>query len=152
VAGAFPQSGQFNIVLRQWGGGQGAVLYGNHFPKPRYPKASPRGTMKEYEPGRRSNRLDVGARLVAVVNGQQLVRELYPLNSYLSQIRNVVHFGLGDAEGVEKLTVLWPSGLRRELTDLAGDRRVVVEEGSDEVQTVTPGRPIMPEGAPPPVL
>ena len=147
VAGDFRHNGQLDLVLRQSGGGP-LVLYENHFPKRHYLEVSLRGTMKEYEPGRRSNRLGVGARLIAVVNGQQLVRELYPLNSFRSQMPNVVHFGLGDAGRVEKLTILWPSGLRQELTDLAGDRHVMVEEGSDAVETVTPGRPFPPEAVP----
>ncbi len=144
VAGDFRHNGQLDVVLRQSGGGP-VVLYENRFPKRHYLEVSLRGTMKEVEPGRRSNRLGIGARLIAVVNGQQLVREMYPLNSFRSQMPNVVHFGLGDAERVEKLTILWPSGLRQELTDVAGDRHIVVEEGNGAVETVTPGRTISPE-------
>ncbi len=57
---------------------------------------------------------------------------------------NVVHFGLGDAGRVEKLTIFWPSGLKQELTDLEGDRQIVVEEGGDAVETITPGSTISP--------
>jgi len=143
VAGDFRHAGQLDLVLRQSGGGP-VVLYENRFPRRHYLEVSLRGAMKEYEPGRRSNRLGVGARLTAVVNGQPLVRELYPLNSFRSQMPNVVHFGLGDAERVERLTILWPSGLRQELTDLAGDRHIVVDEGADAVETVQPGRTVAP--------
>jgi hypothetical protein len=143
VAGDFRHNGQLDLVLRQSGGGP-LVLYENHFPKRHYLEVSLRGTMTEYEPGRRSNRLGIGARLVAVVNGRQIVREMYPLNSFRSQMPNVVHFGLADADRVERLTILWPSGLRQELTDLKGDRHVVVEEGSDAVEEVQPGRTVAP--------
>jgi len=57
---------------------------------------------------------------------------------------NVVHFGLGDAPRVEKLSIFWPSGLKQELTDLEGDRQIVVEEGGDAVETVTPGLTMSP--------
>lgn len=143
VAGDFRHNGQLDVVLRQSGGGP-VRLYENHFPRRHYLEVSLRGTMKEYEPGRRSNRMGIGARLIAVVHGQQLVREMYPVDSFRSQMPNVVHFGLGDAERVEKLTILWPSGLRQELTDLDGDRHIVVEEGNDAVETVHPGRTIAP--------
>jgi hypothetical protein len=143
VAGDFRHTGQLDLVLRQSGGGP-VVLYENRFPRRHYLEVSLRGAMKEYEPGRRSNRLGIGARLTAVVNGQPLVRELYPLNSFRSEMPNVVHFGLGEAERVEKLTIQWPSGLRQELTDLAGDRQIVVDEGADTVETVHPGRTVAP--------
>ena len=143
VAGDFRHTGQLDLVLRQSGGGP-LVLYENRFPRRHYLEVSLRGGMREYEPGRRSNRLGIGARLTAVVNGQPLVRELYPLNSFRSEMPNVVHFGLGEAERVEKLTIQWPSGLRQELTDLAGDRHIVVDEGADTVETVQPGRTVAP--------
>ena len=141
VAGDFRHTGQLDVVLRQSGGGPVRV-YENHFPRRHYLEVSLRGTMKEYEPGRRSNPLGIGSRLVAVVNGQQLVRELYPLNSFHSEMPNIVHFGLGDAGRVEKLTIYWPSGLKQELTDLEGDRQIVVEEGRDAVETVRPGQTV----------
>lgn len=54
VAGDFRHTGQLDVVLRQGGGGP-VHLYENHFPRRHYLEVSPRGTMKEYEPGRRSN-------------------------------------------------------------------------------------------------
>ncbi len=89
----------------------------------------------------------MGARLTAVVRGQQLVRELYPANSFRSQAPNVVHFGLADAESVERLTIRWPSGKVQVLNDLKGDRHVIVDEdkdGAEAVETVVPGRTMAP--------
>jgi hypothetical protein len=89
----------------------------------------------------------VGARLTAMAGGQQLVRELWPLNSYRSQMPSLVHFGLGDAARVERLEVRWPSGKTQVLTDLPADRYVLIDEGKegpDAVETVVPGRPYAP--------
>jgi hypothetical protein len=97
--------------------------------------------------GTKSNRQGIGARLVAEVNGQQLVRELYPLNSYRSAMPNLVHFGLGDSDKVEKLTIRWPSGKVQVLTDLKADAHLVVDEDKDgaaAIETVVPGRTIAP--------
>jgi hypothetical protein len=97
--------------------------------------------------GRASNRQGIGARLVAVVKGQQLVRELFPANSFFSQSPHMVHFGLGDATAVDRLTIRWPSGKVQELTGVAGNRHVVVDEGKagpDAVETVVPGQTIAP--------
>jgi hypothetical protein len=138
VAGDFRNNGQLDLVLRQVSGGA-VLLYENHFPQRHYLEVSLRGT--------RSNRLGIGARLVAEVGGQPLVRELFPLNSFRSQMPNIVHFGLGSATRVDRLTIRWPSGAVQELTDLAGDRHVVVEEGKAglvAVETVLPGTTIRP--------
>jgi hypothetical protein len=138
VAGDFRNNGQLDLVVRQVGGGP-VLLYENHFPKRHYLEVSLRG--------RKSNRQGIGARLIAWVNGRQLVREQYPLNSYRSQMPNIVHFGLGDARKVDRLTIRWPSGVQQELTDLAADRHIAVAEGNGgntAVQTIVPGRTISP--------
>jgi hypothetical protein len=135
VAGDFRNNGRLDLLVRQVGGGP-LMLFENNFPQRHYLKVSLRGT--------RSNRLGIGARLVAVVNGQQLVREMYPINSFRSQMPNIVHFGLGDATKVERLTIRWPSGEEQELRDISGDRHIVVEEGKGEIELVIPGQRIRP--------
>jgi hypothetical protein len=138
VAGDFRNNGRQELILRQVGGGP-LCLYENNFPQRHWLEVSLRG--------RQSNRLGVGARLAAVVGGRQLVREMYPVNSYRSQMPNVVHFGLGDAGRVERLEIRWPSGKRQVLTDLPADGHLVVDEGKDgaaAVETVVPGRTFPP--------
>jgi hypothetical protein len=138
VAGDFRNNGQLDLVLRQSGGGP-VILYENQFPRRHYLKVSLRG--------RASNRLGIGARLTAVAGGQTLVRELYPVNSFRSQMPSLVHFGLGEATRVERLTIRWPSGREQKLTDLAADCHLVVDEageGNAAVTTVIPGQTIKP--------
>jgi hypothetical protein len=138
VAADFRNVGQLDLLVRQAGGGP-LLLFENRLPSKPYLEVSLRG--------RTSNRQGIGARLTAVVGGRQLVRELYPANGYLSQSPNVVHFGLGDAETVDSLTIRWPSGKVQVLRDLKGNRHIVVDEGKDgdeAVETVVPGQPIAP--------
>jgi hypothetical protein len=138
VAGDFSNNGRLDVVVRKVSGGA-LQLYENHFPQRHYLKVTLRGT--------RSNRQGIGARLVAVVNGQQVVREMYPLNSYRSEMPNIVHFGLGEQDRVERLTIRWPSGDVQVLTDVTGDRHIVVEEGKEgaaAIETVVPGQTIRP--------
>jgi len=42
--------------------------------------------------------------------------------SYASQSDLRLHFGLGSAERIDKLEIIWPSGLRDERTNLAVNR------------------------------
>lgn len=79
--------------------------------------------------GRRSNRDAVGARLTLEAGGRRQVREVNPFGSYQSQGAYAVHFGLGDAERIEGLTVRWPSGEEQAFSDLAVRQRIRIVEG-----------------------
>jgi hypothetical protein len=145
VAADFRNNGRMDLLTRSAGGGA-VLLYENNFPQRNYLKVSLRGRP---EPGTKptSNRQGIGARLVAHVGDRQIVRELYPANSFRSQAPLFVHFGLGDATQVDRLTIRWPSGKVQELTGLAANAHIVVDEGkegSTAVETVVPGQTMAP--------
>ena len=52
---------------------------------------------------------------------------------FQTQVPLDLHFGLGVADRIERLTVEWPSGAREVRTDLPVDRLLRVEEGRSEV-------------------
>jgi hypothetical protein len=134
----FRNNGQMDLVVRQVGGGA-FLLYENRFPERHYLELSLRGT--------KSNRLGIGARLIAEVAGRQIVRELFPHNTFGSQAPCRAHFGLADDSKVDRLTIRWPSGAQQVLRDVAADRHIVVEEGKeghDAITTVVPGQLIRP--------
>ena len=63
------------------------------------------------------------------MKGRKIVRELFSANGYLSQAPAQVQFGLGQDTKIDKLTIRWPSGRVQELTGVAADRHVVIDEG-----------------------
>jgi hypothetical protein len=134
VAADFRNAGMLDLLVRQAGGGP-LLLYENRLPRKHYLQVSLRGD--------KSNRQGIGARLTAEANGLKQMRELYPVCSFRSQGPNVVHFGLGDATSVDRLTIRWPSGRVQELRDLPADRHIVVDEGRDgaaAIENVVPGK------------
>jgi hypothetical protein len=138
VAADFRNGGMLDLMVRQAGGGP-LLLFENHLPHRHYLEISLRGHA--------SNRQGIGARLTAIVRGQQQVRELFPANGFHSQAPNRVHFGLDDAEVVDSLTIHWPSGKVQAFKNLKGDRHVLVEEGKDgpdAVETIIPGQTVLP--------
>ncbi len=138
VAADFRNNGQLDMVVRQVGGGP-LLFFENQFPPKHYLKVSLRGVQ--------SNRLGIGARLVVEAGGKQIVREMYLANSFRSQSPCVAHFGLGDLNQVEKLTIRWPSGQVQSFDQLAADRHLVVEEGKQgdtAIEVVVPGTTIKP--------
>jgi hypothetical protein len=78
--------------------------------------------------GTKSNRSAIGARLVAKVGGQTLLREVNPARSYLSASELPVTFGLGTAMKVDSLEITWPSGQKQSFTPDTVDATIVIEE------------------------
>lgn len=78
--------------------------------------------------GRKSNRDGIGAQVEVLAGGKQQRHERTAGSGYLSQDDPRVHFGLGAATKVERLTVTWPSGTRQVLENVAADRVVTVQE------------------------
>lgn len=76
----------------------------------------------------RSNGSAIGARVEIQAGGVTLQRLRKGGDSYLSANDPRLHFGLGDAKGIDRLEVDWPSGERSLLTDLAMDREYQVVE------------------------
>src|SRR5207247_9344803 len=99
VAADFRNVGMMDLLVRQAGGGS-LLLFENRLPRKNYLTVSLHGQT--------SNRQGIGARLTAVVNGQTIVRELYPANGYFGQAPSIVHFGHGEADTAQRLTIRWP--------------------------------------------
>jgi hypothetical protein len=135
VAADFRNVGMLDLIVRQAGGGA-LLLFENRLPPRPYLEVSLRG--------KTSNRQGIGARVTALVKGRQIVRELYPANSFLSQTPAMVHLGLGDSDVVDQLTIRWPSGTVQVLSNVKANRHIVVHEGQEEVETVIPGNTLAP--------
>lgn len=125
VPADFNGDGMQDLLVRQVGGGS-VLLYENQFPAAHWLSVSLRGTQ--------SNSLGIGARLVAEVGGRRLVRELYPANTFRSQSPSHVHFGLGDATAVDRLTIRWPSGTEQVLDQVPADQHIEVTEGDSQTR------------------
>jgi hypothetical protein len=72
----------------------------------------------------------IGARLELTAGGITRYREVMPTRGYMSQVELPVTFGLGDADQVERLRILWPDGSDQELAPEAVDTTLVVKQGA----------------------
>jgi len=87
--------------------------------------------------GTNSNRAALGAQVtVQTVDGRR-TQEVRSGGGYISQNELRLHFGLGQAQKAEKVTIHWPSGLVETLTGLSANQFYVVREGHgiDAAQT-----------------
>ena len=78
--------------------------------------------------GTKSNRDGIGARVEVFAGGKRQTAEHVAASGYLSQNDGRLHFGLGAATAIDKLTVRWPSGREQTLEKLTVDRVLTVEE------------------------
>jgi len=78
--------------------------------------------------GKKSNRDGIGAHLELLSGGRKQVAERPAGSGYLSQDDGRIHFGLGTAPKVERLTIRWPSGQEQILENPAVDRVLTMEE------------------------
>jgi hypothetical protein len=82
-----------------------------------------------------SNRSAIGARVTVTAGGETYLREVNGGNGYAGQSTTRLHFGLGNAEAVEKIEIRWPSGRVEVLEPKEGkppvplDAVSVIEEG-----------------------
>ncbi|MCB2262222.1 MAG: FG-GAP-like repeat-containing protein [Candidatus Thiosymbion ectosymbiont of Robbea hypermnestra] len=79
--------------------------------------------------GAKSNRNAYGTRVTAFTPDGLFYRETNAGNGFQSQSTPLVHIGLGAAEKVDELEVLWPSGRRQLFQDVATGRRYFLREG-----------------------
>lgn len=78
----------------------------------------------------RRNRFGVGARVTVRAGESSQTIEIGSQASYLSQSPYEAHFGLGSAEQVDEIEVVFGSGRRVVLHDVRSRQRLVVSEGS----------------------
>jgi hypothetical protein len=70
----------------------------------------------------------IGTTVTAMVGGRKLVRDVSSSDSYLSAHDPRVHFGLGDADVVDRLEIRWADGQRTLLEDVPANQFLTVRK------------------------
>jgi enediyne biosynthesis protein E4 len=79
--------------------------------------------------GKKSNRSAIGARVRCLTGKHQQMDEVRSGGSHFSQNDLRVHFGLGRAERIDLLEILWPSGQVDRFSGVAANRILTIREG-----------------------
>jgi hypothetical protein len=83
--------------------------------------------------GTKSNRDAIGARIRITVDGKQQITQKKSASGYLSQSDPRIHFGIGDADMVDRIEVIWPSGIVQVLENVEAGQILTITESEDEV-------------------
>ncbi len=100
----FDSDGRVDIVIANNGNEDGNQLFRNETENNNF-------WLKIKCIGTESNRMAIGTRVEVEVDGQFLVDEICAGSGYSSQNSSILHFGLGDTDIIDKITVKWPSGI-----------------------------------------
>lgn len=118
---------QPDLLVRQSGGGPLRV-YANRFP--------PTARLVVSLEGTQSNRLGIGATVVAEAGGQRIVRQLFSTNNLTTSQASEVRFGLGQAPKVDRLVVHWPSGTVQEFPSVPVGVHIRITEDQAEYRVL----------------
>ena len=81
--------------------------------------------------GTGSNRSAIGASVVVTARGARQAKAVLSQSSYYSHDDLRVHFGLGQAQQIDQVEVIWPSGRRQTLKNVASRQVLrVIEESA----------------------
>ncbi len=76
--------------------------------------------------GSDGNTRGIGARITIAAGGLTQTRLVSPTRGYMSTGEAIEHFGLGEANRVDRLSVRWPNGDVQEFRDLETDRHYTI--------------------------
>jgi hypothetical protein len=131
ATGDVNSDGKPDLLLVNAGSQDGNQLFlnstenGHHFVKVRL-----RGT--------ESNAAAIGARVTVEANGQVQMDEVCAGMGYASQNSFTLHFGLGEATVLDRLSIRWPNGAVETYEGLAVDQHYFVTEGEGWVTNAPP--------------
>lgn len=93
--------------------------------------------------GNESNRSAIGARVDMWAGGVRQSRAVIGGGSYYSQGDLTLHFGVGQADRVDAVEIVWPRGLRQRWTRLEPNRLYRFVEGNSVSESVPLGRSVL---------
>lgn len=83
--------------------------------------------------GTQSNRDAIGARVILKSRERKILRGLRAGEGFLGQSSKWLHFGLGDSDKIDELTVHWPGGKSEVFKNLTANTRVTLKQGTGKV-------------------
>ena len=134
AAGDLFNDGRIDLVIENLEG-QPMILRPEGLPKNHWISLELEGT--------RSNRLALNAQVRVIAGPLTQTDEVRSGGSYMSQSDLRLHFGLGNHVRADRIEIVWPSGAKDTLTNLAADQFYCVEEGAGVVacSKIRPVRP-----------
>jgi hypothetical protein len=78
------------------------------------------------------HRSAAGSRILVTAGGRTFRRDVHLGAGFLSQHETAQHFGLGQADSVDRVEITWPDGQTTTIEDVPVDNRILVHQGSPD--------------------
>ncbi len=88
--------------------------------------------------GKTCNRDAIGAFVDVYAGGKRFRKALLAGEGNLAQSSKVLHFGLGTADKIDRVTIRWPGGKTQEVAGVKIDRRCRIVQDSSDVEVLPP--------------
>jgi hypothetical protein len=85
-----------------------------------------------------ANPQGIGARVTLDTSEKKQIRSLQPANGFLDSNAPILHFGLGTATKVERLTVRWPDVAQQVFSDLAANQHHTLTRNPETTPAAPP--------------
>ncbi len=128
----FNQDGRVDLFLANSGNDGNQLFLNQHETNHHWVQFKTIGTL--------SNRAGIGTRITLEADGRTQVDEVCASSGYASQNSLTLHFGLGETEQIDRLTVRWPNGLTEVYENLAVDQKYVLTEGESIISNTQQGK------------
>jgi len=79
------------------------------------------------------NKSAIGTRIVAKIGNKTIQRQVMGAQSYLSVSDLRVHFGLGEAQAIDELTIYWAGGNRQTINNLGAGKFYFIRENQEPI-------------------
>ncbi|MCK4750200.1 MAG: CRTAC1 family protein, partial [Bacteroidales bacterium] len=89
--------------------------------------------------GSTNNPFGIGARISCETAAGTQVLELYPTKRWMSSVIDGFHVGLGTTDRIQKLTVQWADGSFQEITDVASNTSLILQQADAKAADEAPG-------------
>jgi len=90
--------------------------------------SKPNNWLKVQLIGRQSTTRGLGARISIYISDLQMIREIDGGSSHASQNSSIAHFGLGQNQKIDSITVTWPGGNSQSLKNVDVNKLIQIEE------------------------
>ena len=84
----------------------------------------------------------IGSKVVISLNGRKYMQEVHGgYGTHASQHSSLAHFGLGAAEKIDSILVIWPDGKKQSLANIPVNQKITITENEQEFTPATSPMP-----------
>ena len=82
--------------------------------------------------GEKNNKFGIGVKAIIKTSETQQLQELTLSRGFQSSVAPLIHFGLGNADTVDEIEIIWPGGKKQILTNVEANQKIIIKESDSK--------------------